>query len=775
MVAAHFLVASLVAAASATDLLVREDAYFASLLKRQEPGTPAYNCHDNCGSAITLSRGADPCNNAVFVTDYNNCLKCSGPDNYNIWRYYGGTLSSAGEKCGLDTEPWAGKQDDVPEAGSTGTASSAALAQTSAAAQTSIAPSAAASSALAPSSAAAASSQSAATTEATTSEAPVSSAAPLSAPESAVVTSAISSAPFYPTTVANGTLSSSVSGAPTSSTNASASSTASAPAEVTTNAAAGVHVANTAGVFGAIFLGALFGSNDMISKPLIAMLSLLAPAQAETVLGATVFSRHGDRTSKHYKGYNLTNLGFQQNYYVGQDYRNIYLNSSSPKQILDISEDQVVNSQIYASAPDQAVLLNTATAFLQGLYPPTESIDQVSATQTLNSDERVIRPLGGYQYPVIHGENDDSPDAIYLKGDEECPAVTTSTKQYKESAAFKQRIEQTRSFYESFWDQLSSVYDYHQANLSFANAYDIFDLLNVASIHNATHNGTVSSDDLSQLRTLADEWESHMAYDTADSARSIGGQTFAGGVLEQLDQIVTTKGKLKFALLAGSYDTFLAFFGLSKLIAVSDNFSGLPDYASTMAFEVFTPDDVIAFPSVADLRVRFMFRNGSTEGEAPTVYPLFGGQEQSLPYNDFVSKMKEFAITSPEQWCSTCRSDALFCQAYSARDTASNSGRTHSVMSNTIAGAIGALVTLEAVAYPDQVKDRFIDEPERYKRLLKVFSDYYANTVPDAPYEARVSKAKVDVRDILQGHDDLVEGFDSFVPKDFESKEREAK
>lgn len=455
-------------------------------------------------------------------------------------------------------------------------------------------------------------------------------------------------------------------------------------------------------------------SSGMILKALIAVLSLLGPGRAETVLGVTVFSRHGDRksqlhtvcsctyftypgTSKHYKGYNLTNLGFQQNFDVGQDYRNIYLNSSSPKQILGISEEKVVNSQIYASAPDQAVLLNTATAFLQGLYPPLGSIDQALATQTLNSNERVVKPLAGYQYVVVHGENDDSPDAIWLKGDEECPAVTMSTKQYKGSAAFKQRIEETRPFYKSFWDQLSSVYDYQQANLSFANAYDIFDLLNVASNHNATHNGTVSSEDLNQLRTLADEAESGMAHDTNDTARSIGGQTFAGGVLAQLDEMVSSQGKIKFSLLAGSYDTFLAFFGLSNLTAVSDDFRGLPDYASTMSFEIFTPGDVATFSDATDLRVRFMFRNGSTEGEALTAYPLFGGQAQSLPYDDFVSKMKEFAITSPEQWCDTCHSDALFCQAYSARNNDLKASREKPDMSNAIAGMIGALVTLGVV------------------------------------------------------------------------------
>lgn len=47
MVATQFLVAGLVAAASASSLVAREDAYFTALLKRQEPGTPAYDCHDN--------------------------------------------------------------------------------------------------------------------------------------------------------------------------------------------------------------------------------------------------------------------------------------------------------------------------------------------------------------------------------------------------------------------------------------------------------------------------------------------------------------------------------------------------------------------------------------------------------------------------------------------------------------------------------------------------------------------------------------------------------
>lgn len=49
MVAKQFIVAALVAAVSA-NAVASEDAFFSTLLKRQEPGTPAYNCHDVCGS-----------------------------------------------------------------------------------------------------------------------------------------------------------------------------------------------------------------------------------------------------------------------------------------------------------------------------------------------------------------------------------------------------------------------------------------------------------------------------------------------------------------------------------------------------------------------------------------------------------------------------------------------------------------------------------------------------------------------------------------------------
>ncbi|PSN60641.1 phosphoglycerate mutase-like protein [Corynespora cassiicola Philippines] len=441
----------------------------------------------------------------------------------------------------------------------------------------------------------------------------------------------------------------------------------------------------------------------MLLKSLAAVSGLLLPAavSAETILGVTVFTRHGDRASKHYPGYSLTNLGIQQNHQVGADYRSTYISANASKHILGISENKVVNSQLFATAPDQAVLLNTATAFLQGLYPPLEELDAEVASQTLNNGTTYTNPLGGYQYVVLHGEEKEAPDTIYLKGDEGCPAASRAAAAFEQSEVFRQRDEATRAFYSTFWDDMQGVYDYEQpSNMSYGNAYDIFDLLHVASIHNASAAGNVSEQDLFQLRTLADSAEFGLNYNASDDAHasSMGGRTFAGGVVRQLDQVIQTKGKLKFSLMAGSYDTFLAFFGLAGLTSVSDDFYGLPHYASTMAFELFTEADVAEFPDDAnDLRVRFLFRNGSDAGAPLQAFPLFGGVDESYAWQDFSDAMSLFSIETAERWCGLCESELLFCQAYNYQSEAQDVSSSSGGISKAVAGVIGAVVTLAVV------------------------------------------------------------------------------
>ena len=118
----------------------------------------------------------------------------------------------------------------------------------------------------------------------------------------------------------------------------------------------------------------------------------------------------------------------------------------------------------------------------------------------------------------------------------------------------------------------------------------VFDLVNVARIHNASSpaRDVVTDDQLFQLRTLADSAEWGYNFNASQPARQIHAQTLAAALLSQLNQTVTSKGKLKVSLLAGSYDTMMVFFGLVDLTAASPDFYGLPDYASSLVFEAVT-------------------------------------------------------------------------------------------------------------------------------------------------------------------------------------------
>ncbi|CAP86728.1 hypothetical protein EN45_049290 [Penicillium chrysogenum] len=76
---------------------------FVPLHKRQEPGTPAYECHANCGGVITAGRSDGYCDTDDFKTELADCLKCAVE--FDIWKYYGGSVSKAANACGLDATP----------------------------------------------------------------------------------------------------------------------------------------------------------------------------------------------------------------------------------------------------------------------------------------------------------------------------------------------------------------------------------------------------------------------------------------------------------------------------------------------------------------------------------------------------------------------------------------------------------------------------------------------------------------------------------------------
>lgn len=397
----------------------------------------------------------------------------------------------------------------------------------------------------------------------------------------------------------------------------------------------------------------------------------------------------------------MTNLGATQVHNSGQFYRSRYVENGAPLQIAGIASDDVRPSQIWASAPDQYVLYQTATNFFQGLYPPLSTLDGASSVEQLANSTEVESPLGGYQFILVHGEDTDSPDRIWIKGDDHCPAYENASDSYFDSSDFQETLASTSKLYSSFVPLLGNIMG--PENVTYRNAYDVFDLLNVASIHDASVAGNITAEDLTRLQTLANQWEWNRNFNASNANRSIGGKTLAGGFLNQLTNVVEGNAATKFSLMAGSYDTFLSFFGLTGLQDFDVDFTGIPDYAASMAFELYSEADGASFPESPDdnLMVRFLFRNGTDDNDELVATPLFG--ETPLTWGRFRSEMSDRAILSVGEWCDVCSATEDFCLAarqgaWGSDEGSIGAGRSGSgsgsELSNTAAGAIGAGVTL---------------------------------------------------------------------------------
>jgi hypothetical protein len=436
-------------------------------------------------------------------------------------------------------------------------------------------------------------------------------------------------------------------------------------------------------------------------QPTSVLLALMAMplASAEKVLGAYIFARHGDRTPKVLGNTQLTDLGYKEVFLTGSYYHDRYINSNSSHHIQGISENIVNLNQISASAPSSDnVLQNSATGFLQGVYPPVGSV----ASQTLGNGTTVEAPLDGYQLiPVALIETGaGSEDNTWLQDATQCQNAEVSSNNYYSSALYENLLASTKDLYKSLSPYLNDTFT--DSKMSFRSAYTIWDFLNVASIHNSSSDYP-SAEIREQLFLLANIEQYNLAYNSSEPIRAVAGSTLAGEMLQGLNKTITSKGKSKLNIQFGSYGTFLSYFGLAQLPAASANFTGIPDYASSMAWELITNSTSDEFPSASEISVRFIFHNGtiSSTSTTPAEYPLYGQSSTTIPWSDFVTLTEKIAITNDEQWCKACGNTDGACAAYAVSSSGSGSSSAGSDseggMSRPVAGVIGAMVTLAVV------------------------------------------------------------------------------
>ncbi|KAH7269838.1 histidine phosphatase superfamily [Fusarium redolens] len=436
----------------------------------------------------------------------------------------------------------------------------------------------------------------------------------------------------------------------------------------------------------------------MHAKPLslLFLSSLPSLSAAEDVLGLYIFHRHGDRTAKAWKPVNFTALGADEVHSSGSWYRDTYVSKDASRKITGLSPESAVLSQLDVTSPVDAVLQNSALVFLQGLYPPTKQFE------TLANGSKVEAPLSGYQYiPIASVEtaasDKNSENSAWLQGNSGCTNAEASSNDYFSSPEYAGVYKGSESFYQGLLPVINGTYGKDEAN--FQNAYTIFDLINVARIHNSS----VPSDDLldestlEKLYNLASIHEWNLAYNSSEPVRAIAGSVLAGQIIEALEPLAEGKKGPKVNVQFGAYAAFMSFFGLAGLDKASSDFKGIVDYASSMAFELVTN---ATSPTADDVSVRFYFANGTAAEHTPKMFPLFGKDETTISWKDFKTGMSDFAIEDTKHWCKLCGNNDGNCASDSDDDSTSSqssSGGSGNGVSKPVAGVIGALVTLVVI------------------------------------------------------------------------------
>jgi hypothetical protein len=245
----------------------------------------------------------------------------------------------------------------------------------------------------------------------------------------------------------------------------------------------------------------------------------------------------------------------------------------------------------------------------------------------------------------------------------------------------------------------------------YPHAYDIWDYTNYQYKYNSTVRNNLSVGTLEQLRDLASKIQfslngnlSVSGITNGDMIRAVGGRTLAAKVVNLLGTNIGSGGlSPKLSLLFGTFSPFLSLFSIAGLSDHDDRFKSLPLDASVMVFELFSNSTTsTTMPSIDDLRVRFLYRNGTDYDVELTSYPLFGREHSQIDMQwlDFVNLIKKVEVADMGNWCGMCNTSSVFCNPED--NMSHNIGGTHDfeerknfkVLNPFVAGVIGYVIAV---------------------------------------------------------------------------------
>nr|GAT43805.1 predicted protein [Mycena chlorophos] len=406
------------------------------------------------------------------------------------------------------------------------------------------------------------------------------------------------------------------------------------------------------------------------------------------LVGVLVLTRHGDRagfyqdpTTYTATGTIITPLGTKQEFQLGQLLRSMYLNSSSPLNIPGLNDTIVNQNQIDVRADaggELGVIYDSAVALLQGLYPATANY-----TTDLANGTDVEGALGGYQYIPIQSVEPNLD--VSLEGYTDCNTFTDATTAFYNSAEFKQKANESAAFLA----MLPPYLDGRPTTLE--NMYNIYDFMNVQSIHNAAFAKVLPPTFLAQAATLA-SWHEYNVFTSPqlDGPGNIAGRTVLPNIINGLRNIANETNPIKFAYQSLAYKPFLSLFNMTGVAQTYPQLANLVNYAAAVTMEVRQPSDG------SEPVIRFSFKNGT---DAEFVQYNLIGADGDVTISALANHVNSALVNTTAQWCTVCNNTqdrgcgALTEAANAALASASassSSGHGHQRISPVGAGFLGA-------------------------------------------------------------------------------------
>ncbi|MCJ1314054.1 hypothetical protein MMC25_007734 [Agyrium rufum] len=448
----------------------------------------------------------------------------------------------------------------------------------------------------------------------------------------------------------------------------------------------------------------------------------------EVIWSSVLVSLFGDRTPPLSSQFSaLSPIGANQLFSSGSFFRQRYITPSETETpnnlvIYGISTYQVDNTQVVSRAYYDQFTTASGMAFVQGLYPPTQTLNQPVTYETmlgsmyqLADGSTVDFPLSGYQYSTIDTSSGLDPSSIWVAGMDSCPSYDAAKLEYLNSPGFYATALQTEAFYQTLF---TNVFEgmVEETEINYRNAFDIYDYLNYNIVHNVTVNSRVSQDELYQAQIRASQWMYGVNGNNSvpENVNTMAGRALANYVIGLLSSNIDSDGNSnKINLLFTSYEPMVALTSLFDLAPLHNEFFGLPQLGSVLAFELYSilPPNAtdITYPSVEDLQVRFLFRNGTNDTTALNAYPIFGHGDSdiSMSYENFLGDMESIMIADVGDWCHQCGSQSQFCLGYDASGGASSGGvssssgsaSSGSKISPAIAGVLGAIIMIAIAGF----------------------------------------------------------------------------